>query len=102
MSVRMGGKFVFCSYRWALQHLSSLFLKEFRDGTDSTVSDRVFHRFTVLCLKKFRRCLFVHLFLEFVAVASCICLRFKFEWHMEQVVEAMHIFVCFDHITTIK
>ena len=33
------------------------------------------------------------LFIEFFAVASCICLRFKFEWHMVDVVEAMHIFM---------
>ena len=49
MFVCMGGK------------LSSLVLKEFRDGADTIVSDRVFHLFTILCLKKFRRCLFVHL-----------------------------------------
>ena len=51
-------------------------------------SPTVFRRYTILCLKKFRRCLFVHLsFLRFFAVASCICLHLKFEWHMVHIVE---------------
>ena len=87
MLVRMGGKFVFCSYRWVHQYWPSLILKEFRDGADTTVSVSVPSIYNSVSKEVSMLSICTSLSLVF----CCICLRFKFEWHMVHIVEAMYI-----------